>query len=292
MSDNTACMDETCTGKLDDVISDMYAMANGTWKHVYLGGMSSDKIIDWPETPYILDDDGETSFGENVDGSVIDRLPSFAMTYEERDSPLLTTPKSASVEPAGVCHMRRLPRFELADESSWTEDCYLQMCTRESGGVRCKYTNGSDVGFVTFNYTLGHVNTRQTPQRHRRRSACEDHTGQFRGRDMKQSTLTTDIMSVGEPISIKTERMVAHYLRSKVCPHAQEDACSELDLIFKSDVWKSGQFLHNLLHADEDSGFYKNWVSVSTDAATSTPTSDEDLWGRNWVFCDHSSPTG
>ena len=292
MSDNTACMDETCTGKLDDVISDMYAMANGTWKHVYLGGMSSDKIIDWPETPYILDDDGETSFGENVDGSVIDRLPSFAMTYEERDSPLLTTPKSASVEPAGVCHMRRLPRFELADESSWTEDCYLQMCTRESGGVRCKYTNGSDVGFVTFNYTLGHVNTRQTPQRHRRCSACEDHTGQFRGRDMKQSTLTTDIMSVGEPISIKTERMVAHYLRSKVCPHAQEDACSELDLIFKSDVWKSGQFLHNLLHADEDSGFYKNWVSVSTDAATSTPTSDEDLWGRNWVFCDHSSPTG
>jgi len=291
MADNRACMDDSCTDTRDEVIAEMYAMARGWWRHVHLGGTSSDKIIDWPKTKYILHDDSEVIRGHDVDGSVLDRLPGFAMKYEKRDSPRLTAPKSVSVAPAGVCHMQRLPRFDVNEESDWPSTRYLQMCTRESDGVRCKYTDGTDVGFITFNYTVHHVNARNPPQRHKRCSSCDTHLQQFQGRDLHRTSLTQPMMSVGTPISIKTERMLAHYLRSKVCPHASEDACAELDRVFNSEDWQSGRFLHKLLHADNDSGFYKNWVSGSN-ATTSTPTADDNLWGRNWVFCDHSSPTG
>lgn len=291
MSDNRACTDDTCRDKLSYALTDMYDMAAGGWKQVVLDGAASDEIIDWPASPFVLYDDKEEKFGSDVAGSVLDRLPAFAMKYEQRDEPVLPRPESASVAPAGVCRMRRLPRFDTSEEQ-WPANRHLQMCTRESGGVRCKYTEDATVGYITFNYTLDHLNPRSSPSRHKRCSACTQRPGQFQGRDLQRTTLASKMMSVGVPMTVKTERIVARYLRSRICPRASEDACEELEMVFNSSYWKTGQFLKEFLHADDTSDFYQTWIPDTTSAADVTPTSDDHLWARNWVFCDHSLMDG
>lgn len=298
VADNRACKDNTCHGMLSDVLHEMYDMAHlmdsKKWKHVDLEGSSmSDAIIDWPHSYYHLYDDSQKVLGTDMSTSVLERLPHFAMRYEEHTEPVSVPTSSVSVAPAGVCHMHRLPRFTHAEESDWPADKYLQLCTKEQEGVRCKWTQGSNSGFHMFTYSVDHATPRKERERHKRCRHCHTYTGKFQDRNLVTHDLSSEysMLSVGIPMRISTERMVANYLRSKLCPVASTE-CTRLDEVFNSQYWVSGQFLRNLLEADETSDFYDTWIPNPSDEGSNSNTiSDQNLWARNWVYCDQQDTT-
>lgn len=297
MADNRACkhsLASSCQTPVTPTIDDMYKMADGEWVSVSLDGTMDDAVVDWPHTLYYLFDDKNIPHGTEPEVSVLDRLPPFAIRYEQRQDPLpLESTRSATVEPAGVCRMQRLPRFNQMHES-WSDDCFIQMCTQEEGGLRCKYTNGSVVDYITFSFVDDPASTRDThtTSRHRRCDACDVHGGEFQDRSLKRTPLLSGpsaSMSVGTPIRIKTERLVARYIRSHVCPVATEDACPELGQVFDSTKWTSGEFLRELLEADSESSlFQQSWINRSQADSSNQAVNDDSLWQRSWVFCDQT----
>tara|TARA_B100001540_G_scaffold284144_1_gene276205 strand:- start:10377 stop:28151 length:17775 start_codon:yes stop_codon:yes gene_type:complete len=287
MADNRACADDSCHGHLSGVIADMYAMARQEWRVVQLDGDTHQSdIVDWPHSTFTLFDDPDTEYGEEPELSVLGRLPKFRIRYEEHSKPVSVS-KPASVELAGVCHMQHLPHIV---HRPWPSNRILHMCTHKDNLITCKYTEGTECGYETFIYNAQQLNFRAATTRHRRCSQCDTYQGNFINRSMHStvSSGSTSLLSVGEPIHISTERMVAQYLRTRVCPEAAHD-CAALQTIFDTSKWQRGVFLKELLQADNASDFFRQWLNPPNASVEDSVIDDAILWSRPWVYCDQTS---
>jgi len=109
-----------------------------------------------------------------------------------------------------------------------------------------------------------------------------DHAGAHTGLPADRQQL-----SAGSLMALSTERVVSSFLRRHVCPNASQ-TCPQLDVVFNSTPWVSGSFLHALMTADNASGFFRDWVHVKRPSNATHASTDDLLWGRDWVFYDQS----
>jgi len=308
---------ESCVtqDQLDDVLQTVY---HRDWKRVKVEGSTTKcgQIVDWPEQGYILRD--ETNLKPTGDECfVLDRLPRFGIKIAEKRTLTPTnTETSASMMPGGACHMGRLHQLDKIPGEAY-DNLTLHMCGQfdwmedaedMSDYVTCLATNHSSqnannvsiqyVRFIKKKFTRKgtdidkHVlfSKRKCNQCARIQSRIMDRHRQ--SHNLASQDINSTQLSVGIPTRLSTERMIAAYLRRKVCPLANETACTTLTTLFNTSKWERGQFLplflntsrYNELFIDLNSSklpVFRNEENFAND--------DAKLWSRPWVFCDQSS---
>jgi hypothetical protein len=125
-------------------------------------------------------------------------------------------------------------------------------------------------------YVARKVSTR--PVRHCK--LCEDHkSASFVDRFQKEHTLEHGPvqLSVGLPIRLSTERVLAAEIRTRLCPESRH-TCDKLDAVVnaKPHVWQKGSLIQELLGIARDHHH-----------AMAPVVRDEELWAKPWVFCSN-----
>ena len=250
------------------------------------GALGCQRITDWPHQPFSAWDHSDSASGSSDDCSIHDRLPSFQLRYA-RNMPSGARSRT-SVSAGGVCRMGRLRRVTISS----APHLILQHCYSDADSRHCKFLNTNTRRAQTETMPdIPAYTARRTRQRRNTHCAhCEDHsTSTFVDHAGGHSMLPTENsqLSVGRPMALSTERVVASFLRRHVCVNAS-GACPQLDAVFDSSRWVSGSFLRALMTADNASGFFRDWVHVESPEQKTRVATDDLLWARNWVFCDQS----
>lgn len=100
-------------------------------------------------------------------------------------------------------------------------------------------------------------------------------------------------LSIGQPVRISTERLLAAYLRRKLCPNATDAVCADLRDLFQSTAWQRGEFLPRMLdtarYNELFAAFDQTRLSPRSNTSQLAEAGDARLWSRPWVFCDQSN---
>ena len=293
LSDQSACVDAVLTNgaiqfqcKGTGLLQNALQAHRGGWTRVDLeSDISSNckSILDWPHD-YTRTVDGdirdapETSFYCNV----FWRLPSFALRYVARRAAVpekFANPRA----PGTACHMGRLRKTKLQETDT------TQFCTRDDKRTRCRMLRrNSTVGTTTHTwyehdvpFEDPFVAKRRRAKRERKCSTCDRHdSASFVDRRTREIVLTNSErnpaqLSVGQPTTVSTERMLAAALRRHACPDRPSAPCPALYNIFNKSTWQRGKLLDAMLDL------------VAKQQRVEAPVmSDEALWAIPWVKCE------
>ena len=282
------------------------------------------QILDWPHQSYRLRDAINSENIVRGNCFVLDRLPGFAIKLETqknltRDSSIKSnSDTSPAMQSGGVCHMGRLHRLKSSSLNvsglPGTQHLQLQMCKKHGEGndeadtqIKCLFTENMDqnasnvrVFYETFERVSGEQVQVKSDKRalmaKRKCNQCPAVKTQILDRflnkhDVPFNNRRLSQLSVGEPARLSTERMIAAYLRRKVCPVASDVPCESLLTIFNTSVWQKGQFLprflnksryHELFHS------YNETFMPRGELNHLNRLNDSALWTRPWVYCDQS----
>jgi len=215
------------------------------------------------------------------------RLPDFAFKISADSQAPTFHIHTASQNEGGSCRMRRLRT--ISDQIP--SDTSVQSCTQNSTTVSCltlkqEYTEASS-SFVAWHHFESQENKPKSFQylhRNNKRVKCNQC-------DAKQDFFVSDSflhrhsiplstlspLSVGLPIRLSTERMLAAYAHDKICGLAEPCAAVSNSAF----TWTKGFFLQSLLS--------QTHVAV---ASSNTSVIEERLWQREWMFCSSEQCTG
>lgn len=244
---------------------------------------------------------------------------------QRRDAPPLAAgfgsapPPSASRSPGGACHMGRLPRVAAAALRSNLSHA-LQLCAPASGGaarLACAALAQDPAQPAASRSVLSFFEltppeagrARALDEPHARRSRCAACDGQElagvvpRFANAPPQAMRADAprqLSVGEPVRLSPERVVAASLRRALCADDDpsfgtasappghdhpEGNCSALARAAPAADFRRGHLLRALLAAGAP-------AEVNDDAATRAALEAERaLWERPWVFCPAGAPS-
>jgi hypothetical protein len=296
MSDASACVDGKVQGstltyacKGRDLLYGATQMHRKQWTPVvfHTSSVPCTRILDWPHRAYRTVDglDGGDVGDMSEYCNVFDRLPSFAVRYVTVDLDLIQKRmRLPSTAPGGACHMgalKRLPKNSTADS--------VQFCTSFPTHSRCRMlsvatqadaslqveTYEADIP-VQAAYVARKVSTR--PVRHCK--LCEDHkSASFVDRFQKERPVDHGPvqLSVGLPVRLSTERVLAAEIRTRLCPESRH-ACDKMDAVVSAQphVWQKGSLIQELLG-----------IAREHHHAMAPVVRDEELWTKPWVFCSN-----
>jgi len=293
LSDHSACVDAVLTNKVihfrckgKELLRNALETHQGRWNLArFQSGSTSNckSLLDWPHV-YSRTVDGnlrdrpEASFYCNV----FWRLPSFALRYVARNTAVPEKLQNTRA-PGSACHMGRLRKTRLQETDT------TQFCTRDDTRTRCRmlhrnFTDGATAHTwyehdVTFEKAF--VAQKRPAKRQRRCSTCDRHdTASFVDRRTRETPLVNDVrnpaqLSVGQPTTVSTERMLAAALRRHTCTNGPSAPCSALYDVFNKSTWQRGKLLESMLQLA--SKHQRNEVA---------PASDDALWAAPWVKCE------
>ena len=296
----------SCSGGSTELTDTIAKLKSRDWTIVQVksGDDTCTQILDWPHQTFRLRDQTNDNTKTSPECFAIDRLPRFAIRTITVEPPTPTSTESPAMQSGGACHMGRLRRLVRPDASTQAANQHLQMCTDdpELDALQCMFAVKNDDGTFTREHRTVHVAPDPPAPSARRKatdvpwtrySQCET----VRARVLDPHGAEHDLpdnhptISIGQPVRLSTERMLAAYLRRKMCPNATDAVCAGLRELFAADAWKRGTFLPLLLNTTRYHELFANFsggrLPSHTHANTSAP-SDDLLWARKWVYCDQS----
>jgi len=293
MSDNSACVDGVldfdstmrfdCSGK--QYLLSALLMHNGKWSPANFVNQKvalCTKLLDWPHYHYGTVD-GNKSKATDVPRycNVFWRLPSFALRYAKRLDTDMAKYSWKPTEKDGVCHMGRLRKSTLQKTD------INQFCTATDTRLRCRMLqrNASLSGASKyswyerfFNFEAPFKATKRPALRNRKCSRCDRHdTASIVDRRHRETALPNRInhLSVGQPLVVSTERLIAAALRRYACPNAHNESCPSMHDAINASSWTRARFLDALLESAKEYQ-HKN----------DTVATDDELWSIPWVLCE------
>ena len=287
MSEFQACstLDAKCHGsaKLKDTIERLRNV--GEWHEVQFITDACDRILDWPHETFTLRDRQAPNNQDTASCNVYNRLPRFTIALQRGS---VRRAPSISTSPGGACHMGRLLRLGDPDSTAT-----LERCARRDGVIRCLEVRDSKRSVVDFPPTPAHtsraMDRTQRPTRQRQCRVCtagqadERYVGN-RGPHRTLPETPRSMLSTGEQIALSTERVLSAEVRRRVC--GANVTCPRLNEIYDMHKWSTGSFLHNFLEGRALARQDREWTTPPPAAGNaSTPTPDEVVWARPWVFC-------
>jgi hypothetical protein len=293
LSDHSACVDALLTDGVihfrcqgQDLLRKALEAHQGRWTTArFENGMTPNckSMLDWPHV-----------YARTVDGDIRDkpdasfycnvfwRLPSFALRYVARDIAVPEKLGHARV-PGSACHMGRLRKTRL-QETDMT-----QFCTGDDSRARCRMLRHNSTAQGAKYTWYEHDMLFEAPFSAKRRpakrqkpcSSCDRHdTASFVDRRNRETPLTNNLnnpaqLSVGQPTTVSTERMLAAALRRYACPDGPTAPCPALYNIFDESTWQRGRLLNAMVD-----------LAAKYQHHNTTPTSDDALWAAPWVHCE------
>jgi hypothetical protein len=291
MSDRSSCVDAElvdgtikyrCRSTL--LLLDALDTHRGRWGGTrFISGTTPNcgSMLDWPHV-YLRTVDGDTRAkpDESTYCNVFWRLPSFALRYVARVN--LPTAKPQAARPEGsACHMGRLKKTKLVQTDT------TQFCTRDDSRTRCRMLRRNETAGAVDKHSWYEqdvafekpfIATRRPAKRERRCAACDRHdTASFIDRRTRETILASTVpqLSVGQPTTVATERLLAAALRRHACPAGPRVACPKQYEIFDESMWQRGRLLDAML---ERARLHQN--------KSTAPANDDALWAAPWVRCD------
>lgn len=262
--------------------------------------------LDWPHGTYTMSDHTQINRAMlRGSCSVMDRIPYFALRYNQRSSARGSNNKvlPGANSQGGVCRMGRLTRIEdIIMSSEWhdsstdyatseTSSFPLHSCTQTDTEIQC---SGWD---LESNKIWTDIRQKMPPRPNnliktnfRPRnlcSSCESHEEQtvidLLNIERKSSSIPTNLrqLSVGKPVVFSAERHLANHLRRISCTSPASATCDA-----KMEKLTTELQLDWRLNYLADSVF--TYVTSAAGSPDTTAISDEALWSRPWVFCDQS----
>ncbi len=290
LADRSACVDAEladgvvrfrCRGRT--LLLDALDTHRGRWattRFVAGGTANCQSILDWPHV-YSRTVDGDTRAEPQASSycNVFWRLPSFALRYVATAAPPPDKPAAARA-PGSACHMGRLKRTALAPTDA------TQFCTRDDARSRCRMLRRNDTaGAEKYSWYEHDVAfdapfaaTRRPARRERRCAACDRHdTASFVDRRTRETPLSNAVpqLSVGQPTTVSTERLLAAALRRHACPNGPSAPCPDQYAVFNESTWRRGRLLEAMLA-----------LARAHQQTDPPPPSDAALWDAPWVRCD------
>jgi predicted secreted protein len=169
--------------------------------------------------------------------------------------------------------MGRLKKTRLQESDT------TQFCTRDDVSTRCRMSRKNATWFEqVIPFEPPFVAKKRAAKRERKCSACDRHdSASFVDRRTRETPLTNAVpqLSVGQPTTVSTERMLAAALRRHACPDGPSAPCPALYAVFGEDSWKRGQLLNAMLK-----------LAVDYQRKADTPANDAALWASPWVKCE------
>ena len=292
-----------CSGGLADVVEKLKTRA---WALVDVtpDNETCTQVLDWPQQTFRLRDQTAATQRAEEPCFALDRLPRFAIRQRSVGPRDPTPTASPAMQPGGACHMGRLRRLPRPTPGAG----HLQMCTDEPElrALRCLSVarNASDSNSTfarTQEYVLDARGPRAAPPRlatrdipRRRCSQCDAVHARVLDAMLEEHDLPASSaqLSVGQPVRLSTERMLAAYLRRKLCPNATDAVCADLRALFHDTAWQRGEFLSRLLDASRAPELFADYDPTRMPPRSNTThlaaQGDAMLWARPWVFCDQS----
>ena len=294
MSDASACVDGDLQGskvtyrcKGRSFLTAATQMHRKTWNTVafHTSLESCKRVLDWPHRAFKTADglDGGDTGDEDRYCNVFDRLPSFAVRYVTVGLDALQKRlRVPSTAPGGVCHMGRLKRLPKNSTSD-----SVQFCTAFPKHSRCRMlsvVNPSDATLQVSTYETDipvqdpYVARTETKRPVRHCKFCEEHvSASFVDRFQRHRTLQHGPvqLSVGLPIRLSTERVLAAEIRTRLCPGSKQ-LCDKMQALLQQSphIWRKGQLMPHLMT-----------VAKEHHHASAPAVRDEELWTKPWVFC-------
>lgn len=293
LSDHSGCVDAVLTNgalhfrcKGVDLLRKALDAHRGQWTRAeFETGISPNckKMIDWPHVyARTVDGDMRDVPQDSFYCNVFWRLPSFALRYVASSLNLPNKLVNPRV-PGTVCHMGRLRRTSLFQTDS------TQFCTSDEKNTVCRMLHRNSTSGTTihswyeqqFPFEAPFVAKRRPAKRERKCSACDRHDkASFIDHFSREIPLTNDAknlaqLSVGQPTTVSTERILAAALRRLACPDSASASCPALYNIFDKSKWQRGRLLDAMLDLAS-----KHQRNVETSA------NDDALWAMPWVKCE------
>jgi hypothetical protein len=294
MSDASACVDGTLQGstvsyacKGRPLLLAATQLHRRGWSTVafHTSSGSCTRVLDWPHRAFKTADGLNGGDAETAPEycNVFDRLPSFAVRYVtvelDKIQKRMLLPSTA---PGGVCHMGRLKRLP----KNGTSDS-VQFCTAFPAHSRCRMlsvVNQSDATLQVSSYETdipvqdSYVARKNTTRPVRHCKFCEEHTrASFVDRFQRHRTLEHGPvqLSVGLPIRLSTERVLAAEIRTRLCPGSKH-VCDKMHALLQQNrqVWQKGRLMPHLMTMAQEHHH-----------ASAPVVRDEELWTKPWVFC-------
>jgi len=294
MSDASACVDADLQGAtLTYACKGIAALRAATqlhkraWRTVTFHTSSAPckRVLDWPHRAFKTADglDGGDTAEPAQYCNVFDRLPSFAVRYVavglDAMQKRLMLPSTA---PGGACHMgvlKRLPKNGTADS--------VQFCTAFPTHSRCRMLSVAtqpDATLLVSSYETDipvqgpYVARKAATRPVRHCKLCEDHArASFVDRFQRERTLEEGPaqLSVGLPVRLATERVLAAEIRTRLCPGSRH-ACDKMDALVqeKPHIWQKGSLIQELTRMAQEHHH-----------AAAPVVRDAELWTEPWVFC-------
>jgi len=284
LSDDSACVDAVvvdgvvqfrCQGRA--LLLNALGMHRGRWTPArFVSGATPDcgSLLDWPHRYWqTVDENVSATPDASFYCNVFWRLPSFALRYVPRAAAELPD-KLQNARPAGTaCHMGRLRKFTLTETDS------TQFCTAESTQARCRMLRRNNTWYEhDFKFEAPFAAKRRPATRERQCSKCDRHdTASFIDRRTRETPLAHKVpqLSVGEPTTVSTERLLAAALRRHACPHGPSAPCPNQYDLFNASTWRRGRLLEELLA-----------LATKHQQKYAPRVSDDELWAAPWVLCD------
>jgi hypothetical protein len=294
MSDASACVRADLQGstltylcKDRSFLYDATQLHQKTWSTVKFRAPldSCKRILDWPHRAFKTADGLDGGEVGEMTGycNVFDRLPSFAVRYVtvELDK-IQERMRIPSTAPGGACHMGQLKRLP---KHNTTES--VQFCTAFPTHSRCRMlsvVNQSDATLLVSTYETdipvkdSYVARKNATRPVRHCKLCEEHTrASFVDRFQRHRTLDRGPvqLSVGLPIRLGAERVLAAEIRTRLCPGSKHVCDKMHDLIQQNpQIWQKGHLMPYLMTMAQEHHH-----------AAAPVVRDEELWTKPWVFC-------
>jgi hypothetical protein len=164
-----------------------------------------------------------------------------------------------------------------------------QFCTRSDEHTCCRMLCRNSTSGATTHTWYEHdvpfeapfVARRRPAKRERPYSACDRHdSASFIDRRTRETRLINSAanpaqLSVGQPTTVSTERMLAAALRRHACPDGPSAPCPALYNIFNQSTWQRGRLLNSILD-----------LVVKHQRKEAPASSDDALWAMPWVKCE------
>ena len=294
MSDASACVQadlegSTITYRCRDrnFLYDATQLHKKTWNTVkfHTFADSCRRVLDWPHRAFKTADGLDGGDAGEMAGycNVFDRLPSFAVRYVTVDlDKIQQRIRIPSTAPGGACHMGQLKRLP---KHNTTES--VQFCTAFPTHSRCRMlsvVNQSDATLLVSTYETdipvqdSYVARKNATRPVRHCKLCEEHgRASFVDRFQRHRTLEQGPvqLSVGLPIRLGAERVLAAEIRTRLCPGSKH-VCEKMHGLIQQNphVWQKGHLMPHLMTMAQEHHH-----------AAAPVVRDEELWTRPWVFC-------
>jgi len=296
MSDASACVDGVLEGstltyacKGRSFLRAATQLHKRAWNTVKFHASSAPctRILDWPHRAFRTADGLDGGDAGDTSGycNVFDRLPSFAVRYVAVELDVIQRRmRLPSTAPGGACHMgllKRLPKNGTSDS--------VQFCTSFPKHSRCRMlsvANQSDATLQVSTYETDipvqdpYVARKAAARPVRHCKLCEEHaSASFVDRFQRHRTLTHGPaqLSVGLPIRLSTERVLAAQIRTRLCPGSKH-VCDAMQALLQQqpNAWKKGRLMTHLMSMAQEHHH-----------AAAPVVRDEEVWTKPWVFCNN-----